>query len=71
MKEKIGETAGKIWKFLKEKGEVDIAQLPRNLKEKSVIVYQAVGWLACEDKIEYRTKATKTFISLAESEREK
>lgn len=71
MKDKIGETAGKTWKFLKEKGEVNIAQLPRNLKEKSAVVYQAVGWLAREDKIEYRTKATKTFISLAESEKKK
>lgn len=69
MKEKVGETAGKIWKFLDKKGEVNIDQLPRNLKEKSAIVYQAVGWLAREDKIEYRTKATKTFISLAEPER--
>jgi hypothetical protein len=66
VKEKIGETAGKIWKVLKEKKEVDISQLPRLLKEKSVIVYQAVGWLAREDKIAYRTKAAKTYISLTE-----
>ena len=66
MKEKIGETAGKIWKVLKEKKELDISQVPRFLKEKSVIVYQAVGWLAREGKIAYRTKADKTYISLTE-----
>lgn len=69
MKEKIGETAGKIWKVLKEKEEMDIAQLPRILNEKSVSVYQALGWLAREDKISYQTKANKTFVSLTEPER--
>ncbi len=69
MKEKVGETAGQIWDLLKKKGEVNMAEVPRLLKEKSTVVYQAVGWLARENKIEYRTAATKTFISLAESEK--
>jgi len=69
MKVKIGETAGKIWNLLEEKGEVNISQLPRLLNEKSVIVHQALGWLAREDKIEYRTEAGKTYISLTETER--
>jgi Mn-dependent DtxR family transcriptional regulator len=68
MKDKIGETAGKIWNLLKEKGEVNISQLPRLLNEKSLIVQQALGWLAREDKIEYRTEAGKTRISLTETE---
>lgn len=69
MKVKVGETAGKIWNLLKEKGEVNISQLPRLLNEKSVIVHQALGWLAREDKIEYRTEAGKTYIFLNEKER--
>jgi len=69
MKVKIGETAGKIWNLLEEKGEVNISQLPRLLNEKSVLVHQALGWLAREDKIEYRTEAGKTYISLTETER--
>ena len=69
MKEKIGETAGLIWDLLKKKGEINIAEVPRLLKEKSTVVYQAIGWLARENKIEYRTAATKTFVSLAESEK--
>jgi Mn-dependent DtxR family transcriptional regulator len=69
MNVKIGETAGKIWNLLKEKGEVNISQLPRLLNEKSVIVHQALGWLAREDKIEYRIEAGKTYIFLTEKER--
>ena len=68
MKEKIIETAGKTWKTLGERGESDIAQLPRLLDEKEGIVFQALGWLAREDKINYVTKNNKTFVSLVESE---
>ena len=69
MKEEIGETAGKIWEILKKKGEVNVAQLPRLLNEKSAIVHQGLGWLAREDKVDYQVKAGKTFVSLTESER--
>lgn len=69
MIEKIGETAGEVWRILKEKEEVNISQLPRLLNEKSAVVYQAVGWLAREKKIKYRTVGAKTLVSLTESER--
>ena len=69
MKEKIGETAGQIWDLLKKKGEVNLAELPKLLQEKSNVVNQAIGWLARENKIEYRTAGAKTFISLAETEK--
>ncbi len=69
MKDEIGETAGKIWEILKKKEEVNIAQLPRLLNKKSAVVYQGLGWLAREDKVEYQIKAGKTLVSLTESER--
>jgi hypothetical protein len=71
VKNKIGETAGKIWKVLKKKGEVNVAQLPKLLNEKSAVVYQALGWLAREDKIDYQIKAAKTFVSLTKGEKNK
>jgi len=69
MKEKVGETAGQIWDLLKKKGEVNMAEVPKLLKEKSTVVHQAIGWLARENKIEYRTADAKIFISLPESEK--
>ncbi len=69
-KEKIGEAAGLVWETLNNKGEVNIAQLPRLLKITSDVAYQALGWLAREDKISYHTKAGKVYISLTEKERE-
>ena len=69
MKDKIGETAGAIWKILKKQEEVNVTQLPKLLNEKSALVYQGLGWLAREDKVEYRSEASKTFVSLAETEK--
>jgi Mn-dependent DtxR family transcriptional regulator len=68
-KEKIGQTAGQIWEILNTKGEVSLSQLPRLLKITSDLTYQALGWLAREDKVEYRTKVGKVYVSLAEKER--
>lgn len=70
MKEKIGEVAGKIWKTLGEKGEVNLALLPKFLKEKSEVAYQSLGWLAHEGKIIYFKKGERNFIALNDSERQ-
>ena len=70
MKDRIGEIAGRIWTVLGEKQNVDISKLPKILKEEWEIVYQALGWLAREDKINYHTKERKTFVSLSHEERE-
>jgi hypothetical protein len=70
MKNKIGEVAGRVWKTLGEKGDVDILNLPKILREKEGIVYQALGWLAREDKINYYQKERRTFVSLSDDERE-
>jgi hypothetical protein len=64
MREKIGVTAGKLWETLRENKEVNVSQLPKILKDKPVVVYQALGWLAREDKINYRTEGAKIYVSL-------
>ena len=69
MREHIGHTAGRIWHLLKEKEKLSIAQLSRALKEKAVMVHQALGWLACENKIVYHQEGDKISVSLTESER--
>ena len=69
MKERIGETAGRIWERLSADGELPLDKLPKVLDEKSVLVYQALGWLAREDKVVYRTAGNKVFVSLCEAER--
>lgn len=70
MREQVGETAGKIWKMLGQKGEVNITMLPKLLKEKGEVAYQGLGWLAHEGKIVYKKKENKNFVALTDSEQE-
>lgn len=69
MRSKIGEEAGKVWQMLGIKDEIDITTLPKALKGKGEVIYQALGWLAHEDKITYHEKAGKTYVSLNEYEK--
>ena len=64
MKEQIGVTAGRIWQTLSENNELSLTRIPKMVGEKDTVVYQALGWLAREDKVEYRTKANRTLVSL-------
>jgi hypothetical protein len=69
MKEQIGQTAGKIWKVLKEKDALTPTQLSRAVKEKAAMVQLGLGWLAREDKVTFRKKGDKIFVSLVDSEK--
>jgi hypothetical protein len=70
MREIIGEMAGRVWKTLGKKGRVEISKLPQILKEKGDIVYQALGWLAREEKIIFHRKEGRTFTYLNPQEQE-
>jgi len=51
MIDSIGNTAGKVWKFLEEKGEANLNQLKKGVKADPNLILQAIGWLAREDKL--------------------
>jgi hypothetical protein len=51
MIQSIGETAGKVWQFLNDKGEANIIQLMKGVEADSSLIFQALGWLAREDKL--------------------
>jgi hypothetical protein len=60
---KIGETAGKIWKFLEDKGEANLTQLKKGVKADPNLILQAIGWLAREDKL--RIDKKERFVTYA------
>ncbi len=60
----IGDTAGKIWKFLDQKGEATLSQIQKGTKGNPNTVLQAIGWLAREDKLEIKTKGRFTVYTL-------
>lgn len=69
MKDQIGKTAGAIWEVLRSNDRMALSQLPRAVKERESVTYQALGWLAREDKIVYETQGKKTYVALAEKHR--
>ncbi len=49
----IGETAGKIYKTLEAKGEMTIPKLLKAVGKDEALFYQAIGWLARENNINF------------------
>jgi hypothetical protein len=68
MRDHIGETAGRVWQLLQQRNEITISQIPKALGEPPALTYQALGWLAREGKVEYRTVKKTTYVSLAPAE---
>ncbi len=65
MIETIGEAAGQVWTILSQaEGPVGLTEVPKRAKLKTPIAYQALGWLAREGKVEYRSKGRKTEVVL-------
>ena len=61
----IGECAGRIYFFLKERGEsVDLADILRNVNPDSALVLASTGWLLREDKIRAKIKDSALYLSL-------
>jgi hypothetical protein len=63
----IGDTAGKVWKFLHEKGEANLSQLKKGVKADPTLILQAIGWLAREDKLHIQKKARFVTYTLKKS----
>ncbi len=66
MEELISECARKIVDLLGRLGEVNIMSVSEHLAERSVVGYQALGWLAHEGRIRYRKQGNQVYVSLAE-----
>jgi hypothetical protein len=64
MEAAIGKAAGMIWDVLQTRGKASVSQLPKLVGERDVVAYQALGWLAREGKICYRTEGNRTFVEL-------
>lgn len=47
----IGENAGKLWQVLHEQGPLHLTKLIRTTKLSHEQLYEAIGWLARENKI--------------------
>ncbi len=64
--EKIGQTAGLVWKFLQSHGESTLTGIEKGVEAPKAMVSMAVGWLAREGKIEVKDEKKAARISLRE-----
>ena len=60
----IGENAGRIWSLLEGNSGMSPSAIGKSLKLKGGDVDRAVGWLAREDKIHFKT-AGRTGIKIS------
>lgn len=64
MQEAIIETAGKIWEYLNEKGEVTTRKMNKDLGLTDNFSNMGLGWLAREDKINFEKRGAYTRVRL-------
>lgn len=62
----IGETAGVVWQYLKERGRTTLTTLERGINSPTEAVLMAVGWLAREGKLELSQEKRTVYIRLIE-----
>jgi hypothetical protein len=60
----IGETAGRVWHLLDEKGSLTIAKLVKEVDVPRDVIMQALGWLAREEKLEIEGDGRTRKVSL-------
>ncbi len=65
MEEQITACTQKIVELLTKSREVNIMSLCEQLSERSIVGYQALGWLAHEGRISYRKQGSQVYVSLS------
>lgn len=64
--DRIGETAGAIWRLLDMEGPTSLTQVVKKVGEPRDTVMQGLGWLAREGKVQILEEGRKRTASLCE-----
>lgn len=64
IQEQIIESAGQIYNYLSNKGEVSINKMKKDLSLNENFAEMGLGWLSREDKLEYTQKAKSVTVKL-------
>jgi hypothetical protein len=60
----IGETAGEIWRILKDEESLSLSAIVRRVKQPQAVAYMGIGWLAREDKLVFTETKRGMSISI-------
>jgi len=66
MTERIASCAERVTSLLGGKHPINVLLLPELLGERSLVAYQALGWLAREGRVRYSMNGRQCYVSLAE-----
>ena len=64
MQEQIIESAGMIYNYLSEKGEVSLKKMSADLDLDQNFISMGLGWLSREDKLTYTNKPKSITVKL-------
>ena len=64
----IHECAQSMLNELARADKINILSIAGQLGERSIVVYQAIGWLACEGKIRYIQEGNQVYVALPQNE---
>ena len=62
--DQIAECAERIVALLRRIRQTNILQLSDHLPDRSPLIYQALGWLACEGRIGYERHGNQVYVLL-------
>jgi len=63
----VKECAERVLNEIARSERVNVLSIAGHLGERSLIVYQSIGWLAREGRIRYLQEDNQVYISLAEN----
>jgi hypothetical protein len=63
----IHDCAGRVLSELARSEKINILSIAGHLGERSTIVYQSIGWLACEGRVRYIQEGSQVYITLTEN----
>ena len=64
MVDAIGESAGKVWRYLEAQGLRSVSQIERGTGLSQSLTYLALGWLAREGKIHFKQEGRALLVGI-------
>jgi hypothetical protein len=65
VRDRIEQCTARILATLGEIGSINVLRLSEQMGEMSMLTYQALGWLAREERIRYERRGNQVHVSLA------
>lgn len=64
MEDAIGESAGKVWRYLETQGPRSVSQIQRGTGLSQSLTYLALGWLAREGKVRFEQEGRSLLVGV-------